>query len=61
MEHESTLVEGLEAPVETPSFRPQQHGCACATPIPQERAGYKGASRIYCVRCNQPVPIRLSR
>jgi hypothetical protein len=58
---QESIIETLEAPTAMPTLRPEHHGCACATPIPRERAGYKGASRIYCVRCDLPVPIRLSR
>ena len=33
--------------------------CACAQPIPIERAERKGASWTECARCTRPLPARL--
>jgi hypothetical protein len=33
--------------------------CACAQPIPVERAKRKGAAVTVCARCGRPVPLRL--
>ena len=29
--------------------------CACATPVPEVRAVWKGAARTYCARCNHEI------
>ena len=42
-----------------PAPEPPAQSCVCEQPIPRERAGYKGASRLYCLRCDLPVPIRI--
>jgi hypothetical protein len=42
-----------------PASRPESLHCACASPIPVERATRKGASRTECSRCGRPVRIRL--
>lgn len=31
--------------------------CACAVPIPEVRATYKGAARTYCARCGLPMKL----
>ena len=54
MSYEQTISEALSA---APPPSPQS--CSCEQPLPRERAGYKGASRLYCERCYLPVPIRL--
>jgi hypothetical protein len=33
--------------------------CACAKPIPVERAERKGVARTECARCALPVPLKL--
>ena len=55
MSYEQTITEAL-APT---AAEPTPQSCACEQPRPRERAGYKGASRLYCERCELPVPIRL--
>jgi hypothetical protein len=35
--------------------------CTCAEPVRQERAAHKGAARMYCARCNLPVPLSFER
>jgi hypothetical protein len=35
--------------------------CACATPVPVERATRKGAAVTECARCGLPIPLRLTR
>jgi len=50
MQEQSTATETLP-----------QHSCTCDAPIAEERSGYKGATRIYCARCDLPVSIRLSQ
>jgi hypothetical protein len=36
-----------------------QPTCECATPLPVERAERKGAARLYCARCDRPLPVRM--
>ncbi len=31
--------------------------CACAVPVPQVKADYKGGARTHCARCGLPVRI----
>jgi hypothetical protein len=35
--------------------------CACAKPIPVERATRKGAATTVCARCELPIAPKLSR
>jgi len=55
MTYEQTIADAL-SPTAPP---PTPQSCACEQPLPRERAGYKGASRLHCERCDLPVPIRL--
>jgi hypothetical protein len=34
--------------------------CACAAPIPVQRAARKGAAATECARCGKPLPLRLA-
>jgi hypothetical protein len=40
---------------------PERHYCACAIPIPVERAERRGAAYRACARCGLPIPVRWSR
>jgi hypothetical protein len=54
MEHGRVVIPD-HVPVEwPPPFEPTAV-CACAVPIPETRAIWKGAARTHCARCGLPV------
>lgn len=51
------------AGVSAPDYVPAAWGaaglCACASPIPQQKAVRKGAARSICARCGRPTRLEL--
>jgi len=44
-------------PTEWTSRDQSANVCACAVPMPQVKAAWKGAARTYCARCGLPTRI----
>ncbi len=55
----------MDSNILTPDFVPQSwtphdqssNTCACAAPVAQVKAAWKGAARTYCARCGLPMRI----
>ncbi len=47
-------------PATTPTVGSAASDCACATPVPVQKAERKGVARTQCARCGLPIPLRFT-